>query len=292
VIVALIVVFIGLFPAEGGVIPFDLTVALPALGPITFTNLGLTTLTGFATLNLLPLSVVNIALIYSRRRYPDIERGFRVPGVPLVPIIGVIANVALITNLPVKGVVVGVCLIVGMLAAYLIWGGKPDMDELYEEVVPSTTSASQVEAERAVAEADTTVADVAETDVTADASGGTAETPGEDSFRILVPVARPDRAVRYARLAAAMAEYQEGEPFVDVLTVTRSPNRRRTRRSRRSPAAGSRAFRSCWRPRTSTCRTRSKDTPVGTSGSTSSRRPGIRVEPRVDGLPRGAHRDR
>jgi len=224
VIVALIVVFIGLFPAEGGVIPFDLTVALPALGPITFTNLGLTTLTGFATLNLLlPLSVVNIALIYSRRRYPDIERGFRVPGVPLVPIIGVIANVALITNLPVKGVVVGVCLIVGMLAAYLIWGGKPDMDELYEEVVPSTTSASQVEAERAVAEADTTVADVAETDVTADASGGTAETPGEDSFRILVPVARPDRAVRYARLAAAMAEYQEGEPFVDVLTVTQIP---------------------------------------------------------------------
>jgi len=110
-----------------------------------------------------------------------------------------------------------------MLAAYLIWGGKPDMDELYEEVVPSTTSASQVEAERAVAEADTTVADVAETDVTADASGGTAETPGEDSFRILVPVARPDRAVRYARLAAAMAEYQEGEPFVDVLTVTQIP---------------------------------------------------------------------
>jgi len=79
VIVALIVVFIGLFPAEGGVIPFDLTVALPALGPITFTNLGLTTLTGFATLNLLlPLSVVNIALIYSPAPVPGHRA--RVPG--------------------------------------------------------------------------------------------------------------------------------------------------------------------------------------------------------------------
>src|SRR6056297_623062 len=34
VIVALIVVFIGLFPAEGGLIPFDLTVTLPALGQL------------------------------------------------------------------------------------------------------------------------------------------------------------------------------------------------------------------------------------------------------------------
>ncbi|WP_435098622.1 amino acid permease [Halorubrum sp. N11] len=212
VIVALIVVFIGLFPAEGGVIPFDLTVALPALGSITLTDLGLTTLTGFATLNLLlPLSVVNIALIYSRHRYPDIERGFRVPGVPLIPIVGVIANVALITNLPAKGVVVGIVLVVGMLAAYLIWGGEPDMDELYEEVAPSTTPDGRAETEGAVAEADT------------EAPGATAETPSEDSFRILVPVARPERAVRYARLAGAMAEYQEGEPFVDVLTVTQIP---------------------------------------------------------------------
>jgi len=52
-IVSFIVVFIGLFPAEGGPIPFALTVTLPIAGAVTLTELGLTTLTGFATLNLL-----------------------------------------------------------------------------------------------------------------------------------------------------------------------------------------------------------------------------------------------
>jgi nucleotide-binding universal stress UspA family protein len=233
-IVALIVVFIGLFPAEGGAVPFDFTVALPALGPLTLTDLGLTTLTGFATLNLLlPLSVVNIALIYSRRRYPDIDRGFRVPGVPLVPIVGVIANVALITNLPVKGVIVGLILIVGMFAAYLLWGGNPEIDELYEEVVPPTAPAGRVETAGApevdagvtdaTADAADATADAADSTADATASNGAAGAPSEESFRILVPVARPDRAVRYARLAAAIAEYQEGEAFVDVLTVTQIP---------------------------------------------------------------------
>ena len=207
VIVALIVVFIGLFPTEGGAVPYDLTVSLPALGPLTLTNLGLTTLTGFATLNLLlPLSVVNIALIYSRRRYPDLERGFRVPGVPLIPIVGVLANVALITNLPVKGVVVGVFLVLVVLAGYLVWGGEPDMDDLYEEVVPSTGP----EVEAGAAEP-------------TDVSAGAPQVPSEDSYRILVPVARPERAVRYVRLAAAIGEYQPGETFVDVMTVTQIP---------------------------------------------------------------------
>ena len=215
VIVALIVVFIGIFPAEGGAIPFDFTVALPALGSITLTNLGLTTLTGFATLNLLlPLSVVNIALIYSRRRYPDIERGFRVPGVPLVPIVGVLANVALITNLPVKGVVVGIFLVLVVLAAYLVWGGEPDMDDLYEEVVPSTGPEGPIE---------TGAPEVEPGAEPTDAAAGAPEVPSEDSFRILVPVARPERAVRYVRLAAAIGEYQPGETFVDVMTVTQIP---------------------------------------------------------------------
>ncbi|OYR47982.1 amino acid permease [Halorubrum sp. Ea8] len=217
VIVALIVVFIGLFPAEGGAVPFDLTVSLPALGPLTLTDLGLTTLTGFATLNLLlPLSVVNIALIYSRRRHPDLDRGFRVPGVPLIPIVGILANVALITNLPVKGVIVGVLLVLGMLAAYLIWGGEPDMDELYEEVVPSTEPGGRAETEGAPE------AEVGAEEPT-DVSAGAPEVPSEDSFRILVPVARPERTVRYVRLAAAIGEYQPGETFVDVMTVTQIP---------------------------------------------------------------------
>ena len=203
-IVALIVVFIGVFPAEGGVVPFDLTVPLPGVGAVTLTDLGLTTLTGFATLNLLlPLSVVNVALVYSRRRFPDIERGFRVPGVPLVPIIGIVANLALITNLPVKGVIVGVFLILVFLGAYLVWGGAPDIEELYEQVVPpSAPEATETVPEQAAAQ----------------------ETPGaEEPYRVLVAVGRPERATRYVKLASTIASMQNDDYFIEVLNVTRIP---------------------------------------------------------------------
>ena len=109
VIVALIVAFIAVFLANGG------------LGGL---HLGLEALTGFATLNLLlPLAVVNVALVYSRRKFPEIERGFRVPGVPLVSALGVIANLALIYNLPRIGVVTGLVLTATLIVAYLLWGG-------------------------------------------------------------------------------------------------------------------------------------------------------------------------
>jgi amino acid transporter len=118
-IVAMIVFFIALFPAEGA--PLGL-------------NLGLTALTGFATLNLLlPLSVVNAALIVHRRKFPDMERGFSVPGVPAVPILGILANLALIINLPVDGVV----LVTVLVIAYLAWGGAPEIEDLFREVVPA-----------------------------------------------------------------------------------------------------------------------------------------------------------
>jgi amino acid transporter/nucleotide-binding universal stress UspA family protein len=204
VIVALVVVFIGVFPAEGGLVPFDLTIPVPAVGTLTLTDLGLTTLTGFATLNLLlPLSVVNIALVYSRRRFPDVDRGFRVPGVPLVPVVGVLANLALVTNLPVKGVVVGVVLILALVGAYLVWGGAPHVEDLYEQVVPPSTEQ-------------------------AGAVSGTAETgagtgAGVEANRILVAVARPERAPRYVRLAATLGKLQDDDPFVQVLNVTQIP---------------------------------------------------------------------
>ncbi|WP_254839655.1 amino acid permease [Natronomonas marina] len=204
VIVALIVTFIGLFPAEGGLLPVDLTVPFPLVGSLTLTELGLTTLTGFATLNLLlPLSVVNIALIYSRRRFPDIERGFRVPGVPVLPAVGVLANVALIYNLPLKGVVVGLALVVVLVGAYLAWGGAPDVEELYERVVPPTSPAATPGGAGG--------APAVESDLTAD---------DEDAYRILVAVGRPDRAARYAKLAATLGNFQAEDPVVHVLTVT------------------------------------------------------------------------
>ncbi|KOX97397.1 MULTISPECIES: amino acid permease [Halorubrum] len=199
-IVFLIVAFIMLFPAEGGVLPFQISVPLPVVGSLAITELGLTTLTGFATLNLLlPLSIVNLALIYSRRRYPDIERGFRVPGVPLVPIAGVLANLGLIYNLPLKGVLVGVVLVGALLVAYLSWGGAPAVDELFEKVVEPEPAAEET------------------------AGGADTEATDEDRYRVLVAVARPDRAARYIRLADTLGKLQHDTPHIHVLNVTQIP---------------------------------------------------------------------
>jgi APA family basic amino acid/polyamine antiporter len=44
--------------------------------------------------------IVNIAVIWLRRTKPDMKRGFRVPGVPVVPLIGAALCVYLMTKLP------------------------------------------------------------------------------------------------------------------------------------------------------------------------------------------------
>jgi nucleotide-binding universal stress UspA family protein len=200
-IILLIVTFIMLFPAEGGILPFQVSVPAPVVGSLTLTELGLTTLTGFATLNLLlPLSVVNLALIYSRRRHPDIKRGFRVPGVPIVPVVGILANLALIYNLPLKGVLVGVFLVGLLLVAYLVWGGAPAVDELFERVVEPQPA-------------------------TAEATGGGSDTEETDGnrYQVLVAVARPDRAARYIKLADTLGKLQHDDPHIRVLNVTQIP---------------------------------------------------------------------
>ena len=121
VVVILIILFIAVFPAHGD--------GLAGL------DLGLPALTGFATLNLLlPLAVVNVALVVSRRRFPDLERGFRAPGVPLVPALGVLANLALIANLPPRGAVGGAAAVALLAGAYRLWGGPAPVEEEREEV--------------------------------------------------------------------------------------------------------------------------------------------------------------
>jgi basic amino acid/polyamine antiporter, APA family len=44
--------------------------------------------------------VVNVAVIWLRRTKPEMERGFRVPLMPIVPIIGAFLCVYLMTKLP------------------------------------------------------------------------------------------------------------------------------------------------------------------------------------------------
>ncbi|MFB6296285.1 MAG: amino acid permease [Halobacteriales archaeon] len=200
-IVAFILAFIMVLPVHGGFLDVNIAVALPVLGEVVFNGLGLTTLTGFATLNLLvPLSLVNVALIYSRRRHDDLDRPLRVPLVPLIPVIGIVANLALIYNLPPAGVATGILLIIGLLGAYLVWGGAPRIEELYEEVVPAP-------------------------EPTAAANGeGSQETAvGEGPYRVLVPIARPERALRHVRLAATIGRARSEDVLIQVLNITQIP---------------------------------------------------------------------
>jgi amino acid transporter/nucleotide-binding universal stress UspA family protein len=166
--------------------------------------LGLEPLTGFATFNLLvPLAVVDIALIYSRWNHPDIERGFSMPLVPALPVVGVLANLALILNLPPVGVVVGAVFTLGLLVAYFVWGGAPHVEELVERIVPPGVPATTTSGAPA---------------------GDEAEEAESERFRILVAIARPERAVPYVRLAEMLSRGRDPEPLVQVLNVTHIPD--------------------------------------------------------------------
>jgi APA family basic amino acid/polyamine antiporter len=198
------VAFITLLGEHGlvGPIPVGIEASLAGISvAVEEFSLGLSTLNGFAVLNLLlPLAVVNGALVYSRRRYPDIERGFRVPGVPVIPVLGIIANVALIYNLPTVGVAVGLVLIGVLIAAYLVWGGAPDIEELFERVTEPADTANP-----------------------STNGGGATTADATERHHILVPVARLDRAATHVRLAATLGRFTEGDPFIHVINITRIP---------------------------------------------------------------------
>ena len=66
--------------------------------------------------------IVNIAVIWLRRSKPDMERGYRVPLVPVVPIIGALLCVYLMTKLPgTTWVRFGLWLVLGMVI-YALYG--------------------------------------------------------------------------------------------------------------------------------------------------------------------------
>ncbi|ODR81016.1 amino acid permease [Haladaptatus sp. W1] len=201
VISALIVAFITLFPSEGGV------------GPL---HLGLNALTGFANLNLLaPLAVVNVALIASRRRFPDLERPIRVPFSPWLPVLGIVANLALIAKLPPTGIAVGVAVELLFIAAYLVWGGAPNVDELVRHAVEQQTQPLGTTGDNQAEEGT-----LSELDTDTEATG---EEP-EDRYRVLVPMARINRAPDYVRLAAKLANARAENPIIHVLNVTHIPD--------------------------------------------------------------------
>jgi basic amino acid/polyamine antiporter, APA family len=66
--------------------------------------------------------IVNLAVIWLRRTKPDMERGFRVPFVPVFPLVGAALCVYLMSKLDTATWVrFGVWLVIG-LAIYLLWG--------------------------------------------------------------------------------------------------------------------------------------------------------------------------
>ena len=174
--------FVALLAVGGAIAIFAILLPLEALAH--FANLVL----------LLALCFVNAALIVHRRRFPDIERPFRVPLVPFVPALGIAANIYLILQIPLQGhlqpVVLAILAIAAGLFAYAAWRGTR-LD------VPNPTGpGSRVVVLRA--------------------------SPRTAPFRILLPVHNPHTAEPLIRLAAALAKPQNGE--ITVLRVVQVPD--------------------------------------------------------------------
>ncbi len=137
------------------------------------------------------LILVNVALIVHRKKFPTIKRPFRVPLVPLFPLLGIGANFYLLSLIfkhtePVT--MAGIWMVLGMLG-FLAWKGS----QAEEEALPGAPSR------------------VAES---------SPEAP-ESRFRVLVPIANPDNVAQLMELAAAIAADNSGE--IVALRVVQVP---------------------------------------------------------------------
>ena len=84
-------------------------------------HLGVEALAHFADFMLLTgLVFVNLAVVQSRRTDPEIDRPFRVPGVPWVPALAVVANLALLVNVDRTSFALG---LLAEVVGVLVWVG-------------------------------------------------------------------------------------------------------------------------------------------------------------------------
>ncbi len=149
--------------------------------------LPLQSLAHFANLVLLlALSMVNAALIVHRRRFPDLVRPFRVPFVPVLPAMGIAANIYLMLQIPAGSVVLAVAAIAVGVAGYAAWKGSR-----FEAPGPE----SKVVGLRA--------------------------SPSDAAFRILLPVYNPNTVAPLLRMASSIARARKGE--VALLRVVQVP---------------------------------------------------------------------
>lgn len=144
------------------------------------------------TVLLLALILVNAALIVHRRKFPDMERPFRVPLVPLLPGLGILANLYLLGQIlqhPIPFFLAIGAIVVGILG-FIAWKGTQPEEEAIE------AKASHVALSH---------------------GRGTAD---PKRFRILLPIANPQNLDKLIELAASIARDQDGEVILlRVLTV-------------------------------------------------------------------------
>jgi amino acid transporter len=170
-----IVVFAVLFGETGGEPAFGL-------------HLGIEGLAQFANFLLLSgLSMVNLALIQSRRKFPDVERGFRVPLVPVVPIVAVLANLVLLFNVGLTAFAIGIGVEVVGVAVWFTWKRRKPSVEVLERETPT-----------ALAE----------------------YTSSGEGYQVVVPIANPRNVEQLMRTATTLAAANDGEVLVmSVVTV-------------------------------------------------------------------------
>jgi amino acid transporter len=151
-------------------------------GPLLGVHLGIEALAHFADFMLLAgLIVVNVAVVQSRRKHPEIERPFRVPGVPWVPAAAVLANLALLVNVEPKSFVIGVAAQLVGVGFWLAWRGTGPTEEELEEETPTVMTQTQ---------------------------------PSERDYQIVVPVANPEHVEQLMRTADDLAKANDGEVLV------------------------------------------------------------------------------
>ncbi|MFC4359695.1 amino acid permease [Halobium salinum] len=151
-------------------------------------ELGVEGVTQFANALLISgLTVVNVALIFSRRRHPDLDRGFEVPLVPYLPVVGILANLVLLYN--VGWTALGIALVAELVGAALYF------------VLASDASEEELEAETPTATSQPTL-------------------HGRD-YRLLVSIADVDDVGQLMRTAVDLVRDRDGE--ILVLNVVNTP---------------------------------------------------------------------
>ena len=186
-----ILVFIFLFTVVFGGGPeseavLGLPLAMPVVGSAI--HLGIEAIAHFADFMLLTgLVVVNLAVIRSRRTAPDLDRPFRVPGVPYVPILAVVANLVLLVNVEPSSFLLGLLAEAIGVALWVAFIGK------------------RAASERREAETPTVVED---------------RFPTDRDYRIVVPIANPAHVRQLMQTADDIAADRNGEVLVmSVVTL-------------------------------------------------------------------------